>query len=65
MSIKISDIDNSSEKDLALIETQKGENYRAVVVSEKCTVRGDCFKVYEVDAIKEGPRRMSGLIACA
>ncbi len=55
----------SSEKDSALNETPKGENYRAVIDTEKCTVSGGCFKGCEVDAIKEGPRRMQGLIACA
>jgi ferredoxin len=46
-------------------ETPKGEDYRAVIDTEKCTVSGECFKVCEVDAIKEGPRRMSCLISCA
>ena len=45
--------------------SEKGENYCAVIDTEKCTVSGECFKVCEVNAIKEGPRRMSGLIACA
>ena len=46
-------------------EKKKGEEFRAVIDTEKCIVSGECFKVCKEDAIKEGPRRMSGIIACA
>ena len=46
-------------------EAPKGDDYRAVIDTEKCIVSGECFKVCEVDAIKEGPRRTCGLMACA
>ena len=55
----------SSKKEPAMNQTPKGKGYRAVIDTEKCTVSGECFKVCEVNAIKEGPRRMSGIMACA
>ena len=44
---------------------KREEELRAVIDTEKCIVSGECFKVCTEDAIKEGPRRMSGVIACA
>ena len=55
----------SLDKESSAKQTPKGEGYRAVIDTEKCTVSRECFKVCEVNAIKEGPRRMSGIIACA
>jgi len=61
----MSDKIKSSEKDPAPIETPKGENYRAVVDIEKCTVTGECIKICEPKAIHEGPKRMPLFCACA
>ena len=48
----------SSEKDSALFETPKGEDYRAVIDEKKCTADGECRKICETKAIYAGPKRI-------
>ena len=55
----------SSEEGPAPVETPKGENYRAVIDTEICTVSGECMKVCEPVAIHEGPGRLPLVCVCA
>ena len=43
---------------------QKGLNYLAVVDENKCSGKGECIKVCEVNAITEGPKRIPNICAC-
>ena len=37
--------------------SNENSNYRAVIDDKKCYANGDCIKVCQVQAIKEGPKR--------
>jgi hypothetical protein len=61
-SLLMSDEIKSSEKNPAFAEKPKGLNYRAIIDSEKCTASGECIKIYEVEAIREGPNGSRDLL---
>ncbi len=59
----------SNEKKSKVKETnhrkqQMGLNYLAVVGENKCSGKGECIKVCEVNAITEGPKRIPNICAC-
>ena len=60
----MSDDLKSSGQDPALVDIPTGEDYRAVIDFHKCSASHECIPICPEKAIREGPKRFPGVIAC-